>query len=51
MLSAAVLADHVLVLDVNECDNPSLNDCSPNAHCTNTDGYYTCKCKTGTPNI
>jgi len=36
-----------VVSDVNECENSDLNDCSPNAECTNTDGYYTCTCNEG----
>jgi len=35
------------VSDVDECGNSDLNDCSPHAKCTNTDGYYTCTCKEG----
>lgn len=29
----------------NECLNPALNDCSPNAECVDLPGGYTCKCK------
>lgn len=32
--------------DVDECDL-GLDDCHPNAECTNTHGSYTCKCKQG----
>ncbi|KAF6035857.1 hypothetical protein EB796_005837 [Bugula neritina] len=39
-----VVNDVPVVSDVNECEDPNLNDCSPNAKCTNTDGYYTCTC-------
>ena len=42
-----VLVAPPVVVDVNECNNPSLNDCSPNADCINTDGYYTCTCNSG----
>ena len=33
--------------DIDECANDTLNDCSPNANCTNTNGSYTCSCDTG----
>jgi len=42
-----VVNDVPVVSDVNECEDPNLNDCSPNAKCTNTDGYYTCTCNKG----
>lgn len=32
--------------DIHEC-NEQLDDCDPNASCSNTTGSYTCKCKTG----
>ncbi|XP_041071625.1 uncharacterized protein LOC121293089 isoform X4 [Carcharodon carcharias] len=31
--------------DVNECVNPVMNQCDPNAHCLNSDGSYRCECK------
>ncbi|XP_067906168.1 uncharacterized protein [Heterodontus francisci] len=31
--------------DVNECVNPVMNRCDPNAHCLNSDGSYRCECK------
>ncbi|EYF00643.1 EGF domain-containing protein [Chondromyces apiculatus] len=34
-------------VDVNECQNPALNVCSPQATCTNTPGSYTCTCNAG----
>eukprot|EP00122_Pirum_gemmata_P014732 Pgem_evm1s13743 len=34
-------------IDVNECADPTLNNCDSNASCTNTNGSYTCKCKNG----
>ena len=33
-------------LDVDECTS-HIHDCHYNASCNNTDGSYTCKCKTG----
>ncbi|KRX65974.1 Transmembrane matrix receptor MUP-4, partial [Trichinella sp. T9] len=33
--------------EVNECANPSMNDCSPNATCIDTKEGYTCRCKPG----
>ena len=32
--------------DIHEC-NEQLDDCDPNANCSNTTGSFTCKCKTG----
>ncbi|XP_078423674.1 uncharacterized protein LOC144696332 [Cetorhinus maximus] len=31
--------------DVNECVNPVMNRCDPNAHCLNSNGSYHCECK------
>ena len=36
------------VEDINECSDATLNSCSVNANCTNTDGSYTCACNSGT---
>ncbi len=33
--------------DVDECSDPSLNNCDANATCTNTDGSFTCACNSG----
>lgn len=33
--------------DINECANPSLNDCDPNAKCYNLEGTFECRCKRG----
>ncbi|KAF7112820.1 hypothetical protein RHSIM_RhsimUnG0189400 [Rhododendron simsii] len=30
--------------DINECEDPNLNDCDGNATCTNTPGNFTCSC-------
>ncbi|KAF7145232.1 hypothetical protein RHSIM_Rhsim04G0078500 [Rhododendron simsii] len=30
--------------DINECNNPNLNDCDVNAKCTNTPGSFSCSC-------
>lgn len=32
---------------INECDNNQLNDCSPDAICTDTSEGYVCRCKSG----
>ena len=33
------------VVDLDECSQPDLNDCSSAAQCINEPGSYTCKCK------
>ncbi|XP_070537077.1 uncharacterized protein [Ptychodera flava] len=33
--------------DVDECDDATLNDCSPFAVCQNSEGSYQCQCQTG----
>ncbi|CAK9855267.1 unnamed protein product [Sphagnum jensenii] len=33
--------------DINKCLNSTLNNCSPNAVCTNTTGNYYCNCTNG----
>ncbi|KAH9539120.1 hypothetical protein CY35_15G042500 [Sphagnum magellanicum] len=33
--------------DINECLNSTLNNCSENAECTNTNGSYYCNCTNG----
>ena len=33
--------------DINECSDSSMNECDQNADCTDTDGSYSCKCRTG----
>ena len=30
--------------DVNECNSDALNECDSNALCTNTEGFYVCRC-------
>ena len=35
------------VSDINECMDDTLNECSPNADCLNTEGTYDCTCRTG----
>ena len=37
----------IILTDIDECANDTLNNCSPNATCTNTNGNYTCSCDTG----
>ncbi|XP_034539748.1 uromodulin-like 1 isoform X2 [Notolabrus celidotus] len=37
----------VTVEDINECAQPALCRCSPNANCTNTEGSYHCTCLQG----
>ncbi|XP_046462147.1 uncharacterized protein LOC124208461 isoform X3 [Daphnia pulex] len=36
-----------VILDLNECGAPELNDCSPNAECINNQGSFSCECKAG----
>lgn len=33
--------------DINECNNPSLNNCASEATCTNIGGSFTCACNSG----
>ena len=33
--------------DVDECKNNELNECDTNALCTNTEGFYICRCLKG----
>ncbi|CAG7832829.1 unnamed protein product [Allacma fusca] len=35
------------ITDVNECENPDLNDCDEKAKCVNTFGSFECKCEPG----
>lgn len=35
-----------LLTDINECETGA-NECDENANCSNTEGSYTCQCKTG----
>ena len=35
------------ILDINECDDTSANECQKNADCVNTIGGYKCDCKQG----
>ena len=43
--------DHLFNLfqcaDVDECQSPETNQCDPNALCTNTEGFYVCRCLKG----
>ncbi|CAN0424479.1 unnamed protein product [Lampetra fluviatilis] len=34
-----------MCLDIDECQNPTLNNCNQNAICTNTRGSFKCDCK------
>ena len=34
-------------LDINECNNDTLNNCDINATCSDTNGSYYCQCKDG----
>ena len=45
-LLAAPVED-IVVADINECEDPDMNDCSPNARCVNTEGAYQCICNSG----
>ena len=35
------------VVDLNECSEPSMNDCHEFAECVNLFGSFTCVCKAG----
>ena len=35
-----------ILKDINECETEA-NECDENANCSNTEGNYTCRCKTG----
>lgn len=37
----------IFVADLDECSSVELNDCHPNAKCTNTWGVFECKCMPG----
>lgn len=37
----------VLPLDINECEDLTLNNCPENTNCRNLNGNYTCNCKAG----
>ena len=39
--------DGTTCTDIDECSDPSLNDCDPNASCTNTPGSFSCACNPG----
>jgi len=48
----SVIQTHVklmqsLITEIDECENEELNDCDPNALCTNTEGSYVCRCRGG----
>ena len=34
-------------LDIDECQNETLNNCDDNADCFDTDGSFNCKCGEG----
>lgn len=36
-----------IILDIDECASVELNQCDPNALCTNTEGSYICRCLRG----
>ena len=35
------------ILELDECSDPSLNDCHMNANCTDIPGSYVCDCELG----
>ena len=37
----------VLLLDINECEDLTFNNCPENTNCQNLHGNYTCNCKAG----
>ena len=36
-----------LFVDINECANAATNNCTESTTCLNSEGSYTCQCKTG----
>ena len=34
-------------LDIDECASSETNQCGPNSLCTNTEGWYICRCLRG----
>ena len=46
-LSVLLLWYFCIILDVDECSNDTLNDCSGNASCVDTIGSYSCLCDSG----
>ncbi|XP_043541312.1 uncharacterized protein LOC122546735, partial [Chiloscyllium plagiosum] len=34
----------MLLADINECADPAMNQCDPNAECLNSEGSYSCEC-------
>ena len=45
-LSTSWILCSSLLADINECETGA-NECDKNAHCSNLEGNYTCRCKTG----
>ena len=37
----------MISLDVDECENVTLNNCDENADCLDTEGSFTCICREG----
>ena len=37
----------ILFLDIDECASSETNQCGPNSLCTNTEGWYICRCLRG----
>jgi fibulin 1/2 len=42
-----VILENYLLLDIDECINDEVNNCSPNASCNNQVGSFECICKDG----
>jgi len=47
MIQTHVKLMQSLITEIDECENEELNDCDPNALCTNTEGSYVCRCRGG----
>lgn len=45
--SSNITQHNLFSSDINECADPNLNDCDPNAKCYNLEGTYECRCKRG----
>lgn len=43
-----LLLSFIIIKDIDECSDDSLNDCPPETtHCVNSFGNYSCNCKPG----
>ena len=47
MVKENLCTDCLFSTDIDECTDPSRNNCSTNANCTDTIGSYDCTCHVG----